>query len=231
MKSIFFLLIILPLSVAAQVNEVNSLYDLLLKKYVSNDGEVSYSNLKKDEKKLDQYLLWLAKNEPNNSVSKNEKLAYWINAYNAFTLKLIIRNFPVNSITELDNGKPWDTKWIKIGNKTYSLNNIEHDVIRKNFKEPRIHFALNCAARSCPPLRNKAYTAKNLDVELDEQTKRFINNDSFNIINKKQLKVSKLFDWYSKDFVDVQVFLKKYKSSDTSAKLTFKEYDWSLNGK
>ena len=89
-----------------------------------------------------------------------KKMAYWINVYNAFTIKMIVDNYPVSSITKLHGGKPWDVKWIELGEKKYSLNEIEHNILRPQFKDARIHFAVNCAAQSCPPILNKAWTEK-----------------------------------------------------------------------
>ena len=158
-------------------------------------------------------------------------MAFWINAYNAFTVKLIVDNYPVASITKLDGGKPWDRKWIKIGDKTYSLNNIENDILRPQFKDARIHFAVNCAAQSCPPLLNKAWTADNLESNFEKQAKAFVNNPKFNTISAKNVKVSKIFDWYKADFGNLIDFLNKYASTNINgnAKVEYVEYDWALN--
>jgi len=138
----------------------------LLKTHVSSKGKVNYAGFKADQSRLDTYLAILSNNPPQKDWSRDKKLAYWINLYNGYTIRLVISNYPIKSITELDDGKPWDRKWIKVGSKTYSLNNIENDIIRPQFKEPRIHFAVNCASYSCPRLRAEAYTAKRLDQQL-----------------------------------------------------------------
>ena len=170
-------------------------------------------------------------NAPQSTWSKEEQLAYWINAYNAFTVKLILDNPSVKSIKDLHGGKPWDVKWIKIGTKTYSLNGIENDIIRPQFKEPRIHFAVNCAAKSCPPLLNKAWTAQNLNTNLEQQAKLFINNTKFNQITANEVKVSRIFEWYSSDFGNLIDYLNKYSSVkiNAKAKVTFIDYNWALN--
>lgn len=208
-------------------------FDALLAAYVSSKGVVNYNGFKSDIGKLDAYLSDLDKNTIAADWSRNEKLAYWINAYNAFTIKLILDNYPVSSIQDIAGGKPWDKKWIKLGGKTYSLNQIENDIIRPEFKEPRIHFAVNCAAQSCPPLGNKAFTAENLNSLLEKQTKSFINNSKYNTINANGAKVSKIFDWYGADFGNKQAFLNKYSSTKiaASAEITYSEYDWALNNK
>jgi len=206
-------------------------WNTLLSKYVSPTGTVNYGALKKNESKLDAYLNLLEQTPPSSEWSNNKQLAYWINAYNAYTVKLILNNYPVSSITNLHGGKPWDQQWINIAGKTYSLNDIEHKIIRPQFKEPRIHFAVVCAAKSCPPLLNKAFTEQNIDQLLDQITKAFINNSVSNTINAKEVQVSKIFDWYGEDFGDLIGYLNKYSSTkiNSGAKISFKDYDWSLN--
>ena len=206
-------------------------FDALLKKYVNGDGNVDYAGLKQDESKLDTYLTTLSETAPQNNWTRNERLAYWINAYNGYTLKLILDNYPVKSIMDINGGKPWDKKWVNIGGRSYSLNNLEHDVIRPRFKEPRIHFALVCAAASCPPLANRAFTASNLNSLLESRTKGFLNSDKYNTIAADKAEVSSLFDWYGEDFGDVRDYLNKYAATplNEGAPITFRDYDWSLN--
>jgi len=207
-------------------------FDALLSKYVSNNGVVNYAGFKNNVSKLDTYLDALT-NTKLSSLSKNEKLAFWINAYNAYTIKLILNNYPVNSITDLEGGKPWDKKWINLDGKTLSLNNIENDIIRPTFNEPRIHFAVNCAAKSCPPLLNKAWTASNLESNFEKQTKKFVNNSQYNNISASSIKISQIFNWYKVDFGNVVSFLNKYSNVkiDANAQVEHLEYDWALNKK
>ena len=146
---------------------------MLLKKHVNSKGNVNYAAFKKDEAALDAYLDQLQSNPVDRNMSKNERLAYWINVYNAFTIKLILDNYPLNSIKDLEGGKPWDKVFIKLGNTSYSLNMVENEVIRKRFTEPRIHFAVNCAAASCPPLLNDAFYPDRLTNQLAERTASF----------------------------------------------------------
>ena len=208
-------------------------WDELLSKYVSADGKVNYQGLKGEEGKLDSYLEQLASNPVSEEWSRAEQMAYWINAYNAYTIKLILDNYPLKSIMDLDGGKPWDRKWINLDGKTLSLNDIEHVIIRPKFKDPRIHFAVNCAAKSCPPIPNQAFTAENLDKLLDERTKSFINNENYNEISDGQVKVSSIFDWYGEDFGNLTAYLNKYSNTKISedAEVGFLEYDWALNQK
>jgi hypothetical protein len=218
------------LMVEAEAKPDHDLFNQLLKKYVKN-GKVNYSGIIKDKAQLETYLDQLRKSAPGKSWSRDEQLAYWINAYNAFTIKLIVDNYPVNSIMDISNGKPWDVNWIKIGGKAYSLNDIENSIIRPQFKEPRIHFAVNCAAISCPPLASEAFTAVNLDALLEKQTRAFISNNKFNTIASSEVEISKIFEWYAGDFSNLISFLNKYSDQEinASAKVKFKEYDWTLN--
>jgi hypothetical protein len=207
-------------------------WNILLQKYVSTDGVVNYEHMQKEEAVIEAYINKLGKNTPEKSWGENEKLAYWINLYNASTVSLILKNYPLKSIREI--GDPWDIVSVKVGGKEYSLNDIEHNIIRKEFNEPRIHFALVCAAKSCPLLLNEAYEADKLDKQLQQQGVKFINNPKKNEIATVNIKISKLFDWYKGDFTKQGSLIKflngfaKTKISD-DAKIDFMDYDWSLN--
>lgn len=217
-----------PTEVAAPSHEA---WDALLQKHVNSSGKVNYAGFKADQSKLDAYLKKLSDNPVQSSWSRNEKLAYWINAYNAYTVKLIVDHYPVKSIKDIYGGDPWSKKWIKLGSKTYSLNQIENEIIRPQFKEPRIHFAVNCAAKSCPPLLNRAWTSDKLNTYFDQQAKAFINNPAYNKISAKKVQVSKIFEWYGSDFGNLPGYLNKYATTkiSSSAKVEFLEYDWALN--
>lgn len=208
----------------------HSTWNDLLQKHVSSNGKVNYKGLKSDKVKLENYLLTIKENAPTSDWSKNEKLAYWINVYNAFTVKLIVDNYPLKSITDLD--KPWDKKWIDIDGKTYSLGNVENDILRK-MGESRIHFAINCASFSCPNLLNEAFTADKLSAQLRKVTKDFFNDETKNELTDGDLKVSKLFEWYAIDFSngDIIGYINKYsgKTISPDSKLSYLEYSWKLN--
>jgi len=220
-----------PVDLPAKPN--HEAWDALIKTYISSSGVVNYSGLKGKESTLDAYLKDLADNPPAADWGRNETMAYWINAYNAFTVKLILKNWPVKSIMDLHGGKAWDVKWIDLGAKSYSLNNIEHDILRKRYPDPRIHFAVNCAASSCPPIHNRAFTASNLKGTLERLAKNFINNGKYNTITYDKVKVSKIFEWYASDFGDLKVYLNKYANTSIAESTTigYKAYDWALNGK
>ena len=212
----------------------HSIWNTLLIKNVSASGKVNYKGFISSKADLQQYLDLLSANPPASSWPKNERLAYWINAYNAFTVKLIIDNYPLKSIMDLDQGKPWDKSFIRIGGKSYSLNQIEHDIIRKQFNEPRIHFAVNCASISCPKLLNEAYTAAKLNGQLTKQTRSYINNPQENRLSTNSAEISSLFDWYKVDFTKAGSlidFINSYSKVQVnpSANISFKNYNWALN--
>jgi hypothetical protein len=206
-------------------------WNALLQRYVNTAGNVNYSGFKSAEGQLDTYLASLTTTPPTKNWSREETMAYWINSYNAYTIKLILDNYPVKKITDLHGGEPWDVKWIKIDGKNYSLNNIEHNILRARYNDPRIHFAVNCAAASCPPIPNKAFTAENLNSLMTSRTRAFIRNDIYNTITADKVQVSKIFDWYSEDFGDLRAYLNKYATTAIPAGTTidFREYDWTLN--
>ena len=207
----------------------HSAWNDLLKKHVSATGKVNYKTFKADLELLDAYMRSLNESAPTESASKEERLAYWINAYNAVTVRLIITNYPISSITKLDGGKTWDVKRYTNGSKKLSLNDIENTILRP-MGDARIHFALNCAAKSCPPLLNEAFTSENVNKLLEQRTRQFINSTR-TVIEKDEVKVSKIFDWYGKDFGNVVDFVNKYAKTKAvkTAKVTFVDYDWSLN--
>tara|TARA_B110000046_G_scaffold25332_3_gene24853 strand:- start:45755 stop:46474 length:720 start_codon:yes stop_codon:yes gene_type:complete len=211
----------------------HSPWDRLLQKNVSMQGNVNYEGLKKDQVALDAYLNSLSAIVPDASWSKNEAMAYWINAYNAFTVKLMLNNYPLKSIMNINSGKAWDLKFIVIKAEKYSLNNIEHDILREKFFDPRIHFAVNCASISCPKLSSTAFYAEKLDDKLDKVAKEFINNSSKNEITASKATISKLFDWYKDDFMrngTVADYINKYSITKlTTNQISYKEYNWNIN--
>ena len=219
----------------------NSVYAELLQKYVKN-GFVDYRGLKNNEQKLDQYLKILEKTDPS-SLTRKEQFAFYINTYNAWTIKLILTKYPdVNSIKDLGSffSSPWKKKIVRVNGKVLTLDNIEHDILRPLFKDPRVHFAVNCASKSCPPLRAEPYQGSKLDRQLDEVTKAFINDSSRNKVEGDILWVSKIFSWYGEDFNGgIEGFFLKYAQGALKEQITEKrgqlkikylDYDWSLNG-
>lgn len=227
--------------VVAQSNAPSQVvFDKLLKKHVSPEGKVDYKGFIKDSILFNNYLKTLSKYPPNeNSWSLNEQKAYWINVYNAFTIKLIIDNYPVKSIKDLGGflykvNTAWDIQFIKIGDETFDLNNIEHQKLRRTFNDPRIHFALVCASKSCPKLINEAYTAQKLEQQLDQAGRDFMKNTFRNKISPNKVEISSIFKWYTGDFTEngsLIDFLNKYSpvKINSYASISYLDYDWSLN--
>ena len=178
----------------------------------------------------------LKKDSPQSSWSKEKEMAYWINMYNAFTIYSILEKYPVSSIMDIEGGKIWDNKKIIVDGKSLTLNIIEKEKLLKRFKEPRVHFAVNCAAASCPPLLNKAWTEDNVLRYFSKRAKAFINNSKYNSLSEKSIEISQIFNWYAGDFGGsdkVLSYIKKYSETDisSSAKVKFKQYNWNLNNK
>lgn len=210
------------------------LFDELLKKYVSDNGNVDYEGFKNSREKLLGYISILQNTFPKFDKlkpSKEQKLAYWINAYNALTIDLILQNYPLKSIKDID--KPWDQRLWKFGNKWLNLNDIEHQILRK-MDEPRIHFAIVCASFSCPKLQNTAFTVSDIETQLTTATKEFLDDSTKNYISQNNLRLSKILKWFAKDFKtngSLIDFLNKYTEIEISskAKKSFKDYNWDLN--
>ncbi|MCJ7686762.1 MAG: DUF547 domain-containing protein [Desulfobacteraceae bacterium] len=220
----------------------NRIYAELLGKYVKN-GLVNYQGFKNEEAKLDQYLKVLESTD-TKALSLDEQFAFYINAYNAWTIKLILTGYPgVKSIKDLGSffSGPWKKKICRIDGEVISLDQIEHEILRSTFKDPRVHFTINCAARSCPPLRSDPYQGAILDQQLNEMASAFINDPSRNRLERNTLYVSKIFDWFEEDFNgDVIGFILKYakgglkkglESNKGDTVIKYLDYDWSLNAK
>ena len=209
----------------------HSAWNVLLQKYVDSEGHVNYRGFKNNRSGLNEYISSLGENMPNDSWSKNDKLAYWINAYNALTVDLIVRNYPLKSIKDINN--PWDQRLWQLGSKWYNLDEIEHQILRK-MNEPRIHFGIVCASFSCPKLLNEAFIASRLEEQLTRATREFLADSKRNNISANEVKLSKIFQWFSKDFKQNGTlidFLNRYSEITIApnAKKRFKDYNWDLN--
>ena len=244
-----FLLLLLfsagPAFSGAGEAEIHHQYELLLQTHV-RDGVVDYLGFKEDEKLLDQYLDTLNRTDPE-ILAGDQKLAFYINSYNAYTIKLILDNFkdgsPPTSIKKIGTlfTSPWKISFAKIAGKVYSLDNIEHDIIRKEWNEPRIHFAVNCASKSCPPLISEPYWGASLDAQLESSTRAFLTDTNMNYLEGETLYVSSIFKWYGEDFKDdpVQFILdhtegelhERIVQLGKEVRVKYLDYDWSLNGK
>ncbi len=242
-KNISILLLIMSVFIGYSQDGVShKSYDELLQKYVNDQGMVDYKGLKSERAKLKSYLSVLESNPPKDSWTRDQKLAYWINAYNAFTLELILRHYPVKSIKDIGStikipfvSTAWDVKFINIGEEEYDLNNLEHGIIRKEFEEPRIHFALVCAAVSCPKLQNRAYLPEKLEEQLTKAAEDFLANPNKNEFKSaKKAELSKLFNWYGGDFKNdgtLIEYINQYAPTklEKNANIDWKDYNWALN--
>lgn len=252
MKSIFlFIFLIFILNIAHAEDALHSSdqhhveWSELLAKHVV-DGVVNYTAFRGDIAVLNNYLDVLDNTHPSELPEK-ERLAFYINAYNAYTVKLILDNFkdgnPVASIKDLGGffSTPWKKEFCRVGGELLSLDNIEHDIIRPQFKDARVHFGVNCASKSCPRLISAAYEGNVLDNQLDENSRFFINDRKFNYMKEDTLYISKIFKWFSEDFGDNVVdFIKQYadepllqqiESAGVDISVKYLPYDWTLNGK
>lgn len=213
-------------------------FDELLKKHVNNRGQVNYVGFKQTDRSVfDGYLQKLA-TAGLASMGLKEKLAFWINAYNAFVIQAVIKRYPLKSV--MDYPEFFKEKAYTIAGKQYSLDDIENAVIRPGFSEARIHFALVCAAKSCPILQNSAYTTSTLEDKLDRGAKAYLNDKSQNYIdaNTNTLYLSQLFSWFSGDFEkqsgSVVGFVGQYlehsgKGGLAGYSVKYLNYDWQLN--
>ncbi|MBT8281450.1 MAG: DUF547 domain-containing protein [Muriicola sp.] len=211
----------------------HSAWTKLLQENVTKEGFVDYPGFMKKKAELEAYLNYLGNNEPSARESKSEKLAFYINLYNAATVHLILENYPLKSIKDIDN--PWGEKRIRLGSDRVSLSKIEFGILRK-MNEPRIHFAINCASYSCPKLMETAFTARGIELQLQQATMGFINDNSKNRISKEEVQLSPIFKWYRGDFTQnssLIEYLQPFTRIDLqeNTKLSYLPYDWSLNEK
>jgi hypothetical protein len=225
----------------------HSAFERLLKAHVA-DGRVDYDAFARAPE-FPRYLGRLAAARPH-AMSPPEELSYWINVYNAYTIRLVNAHQERQSIRNINKTLgvikamgPWKEEIVRAGGKTMSLDHVEHEIIRKRFREPRIHFALVCAAVSCPPLRREAYTGERLEAQLEDQARIFIGRSP----DKNRVDVahatahlSPIFTWFKEDFgPDLGRFLARYVPEPSARALLesgrFKvvetPYDWSLNSK
>jgi hypothetical protein len=227
---------------ATLVSVDNSIYADLLDKYVDK-GRVDYDGFKKEEARLDNYLK-LLEGVRSAELSRDERFAFYTNAYNAWTIKLILSKYPeIESIKDLGSlfKSPWKRKIVRIDGEVLTLDNVEHDILRPRFKDARVHFVINCAAHSCPPLGDEPLRGTDLDTQLDEATRKFINNPKRNYLDENILYVSKIFKWFAEDFNDDLIsfivryakdeFEKNLEASKDRIKVKYLPYDWSLNNR
>lgn len=230
---------------ASDFDHSHALFGKVLRTFVE-DGSVDYAGLERNPADLKAYLGRLASisKKEFRDWSEPEQIAFLCNLYNAATLQLIIDHYPVESIKKI-GGRwkgPWKQEVVSLFGEKVTLDHVEHDLIRKDYKEPRVHFALVCAARSCPPLRGEPYTPEKLDEQLEDQGRIFMNAPSKNRVDleNRTVYLSKIFKWFSGDFEEasgsVLAFVRPYFPEDISKQLEdgefaveYMDYDWALN--
>ncbi len=231
--------------VRGEFDHSHATFDGVLKQHVKNE-KVDYAALQKNPAALNTYLDTLAAVPESSykSWEKDQQMAYLINLYNAATLKLVIDHYPVNSIRDIakSKGGPWKQKVVRLFGNNQNLDYIEHVLLRPKFKDPRVHFAVNCASIGCPALRAGAFQADKLSSQLDEQGRVFLRDTSKNRLDvkSKTLHLSAIFDWFKADFTgksgSVEKFVAPYLSESDAKivlggglKMSSIDYDWSLN--
>lgn len=224
----------------AKSSDINGPYNAFLETYVKpTDGInlVAYQDVSEaDAAALQTYIENLANMEVSG-FSDSEIMAYWFNLYNAVTLDLILDNYPVDSIEDIKD--PWSQKLVNVRGATMTLDEIEHETLRENYDEPRIHFAVNCASIGCPNLKTTAWNAETLEADLQQAAKDYISSPRGIMVNNGEIRASKIFDWYEEDFgeneEEVLTYLSQFASGgkktamQNANEINDYEYDWSLN--
>ncbi|MGJ8655466.1 MAG: DUF547 domain-containing protein [Akkermansiaceae bacterium] len=227
---------IISISALSASAQAYSNYNTLLKKYAKADG-VNYKSWAAntaDKKELDKLLAQWSKVD-STKLAKKEQAAFRINLYNAAMLDTVLDHYPLKSVTKLGAKEfaIFDAKIIKTPNGTISLNTLEKKVLLKDFHDPRIHFAVNCASVSCPPLRSEAFNAGDLESQLNEQAIQFSNSSRAVVMSGSNAKYSQLFQWYEKDFgtKNPAIYLNKFRTKklNTKTDISWIPYNWDLN--
>lgn len=249
--SIVSIVLTAPIVQAARVD--HAIFDAVLKEHVS-DGRADYKNLCSD-KRLGGYLKELS-NADMAGLTEQEEIALWLNAYNAYMLKIVCDHYPLKNLNRLHFGglvtaallgkTVWDRRVAVVGGEKYTLKKLDHGIIRTKFKDPRLQFGMSCGAVSCPPLRSQAYTADQLDEQLNDQAKRFFNDPILNTfgLKSKNAQLSPIMNWnahyFGKGLVEVLAFIAQFVPSDVGQSLkehpeewtvTYGEYDLTVNDK
>ncbi len=219
----------------------HSEFDAVVRTFVDGDGMVNYRALVADHTGLDRYIATLASADLD-AMERDERLALLLNAYNAFTLALVIEHWHIGAIKDIPEERRWKAARWNLGGRTVSLDTIEHEMIRPVFGDPRVHFALVCAGRDCPPLRGEAYTGWWMDAQLDDQARRFHAGERWLRFDPATgvLQLSSIYKWYAADFGEGEAGvihhaarysppLRAYLRAGKEARVQWLDYDWSLN--
>ncbi|MGR3176704.1 MAG: DUF547 domain-containing protein [Candidatus Anammoxibacter sp.] len=234
---------IAPNTFASENDDPVSGFDRVLDRHVTNDGLVDYKGLKKD-KEFFVFIKYLSDTDPDSLATDKDRLAFWINAYNAFVLFGVVEEYPIKSVLKVGTipHSFFIFKTFKTNQGKITLRKLENKKIREVFREPRIHFAINCASAGCPKLITKAYRAESLDQQLDERAKAFINNRNKNYLDREKsiLYLSRIFKWYkgdfTKDYGTLENYIAKYINKEDAefikknkVKIEYLKYGWDLN--
>jgi len=229
----------------------HSVWDGILQSYAIRNGRgFDYAGLKQEESGLDAYLQSLARADLG-SLPRNELLALFVNAYNAYTVKTILAHVEKDGPYEIESirniPRVFEREIHDVGGFVLSLDNIEHNILRPIFRDPRIHFAVNCASVSCPPLFTRAFSGSRIDEQLDSATRRVLSSPDYVRTEDDKLLVTRILDWYGEDFVDesfqgaegsLPAYINKFtppevrdwiESRSSTPQVEFMDYDWSLN--
>lgn len=231
-KNILLLVLFLSQSVAFSQYINYQFYEDFLTKYVSVDGYVDYDAIYQNQVDLNTVIKRFESLHTLKDWSTNQKLSHWINVYNVYSIKLIVDNFPINSIKDITGS--FDLRFIPFEKQYISLNHIEKEILSTTLDE-RIHFAINCASISCPNINRVPFYADTIENQLEIAAKQFINNSMKNGISKKEVKLSKIFDWFAADFLknntSIIAYINKYADTKIkdNAEITYLDYNWSLN--
>jgi Protein of unknown function, DUF547 len=222
----------LPIAQVVPATFDHALWNALLQAHVSAEGAVNYGAFAKDAR-LGEYLGKLSAAKDVNNWPRNERLAFWINAYNAFTIRLLLDHPTAKSIKDIDS--PWKKKFFNLNGVLTNLDHVEHQELREKLGDERIHFAIVCASISCPSLWNRAFTAEGLEKQLDDAARRFINDPKRNVLGAKP-QLSEIFNWFKGDFTKkggLAEYINRYAATPipVNASIRYLDYDWSLNGK
>lgn len=231
-KSLIFLLLLISTVLSAQdTSKFFDSADNFFQAYVEN-GKLKYAEIKQNPKAL-SYLMEEAKNIEVSIENPDQYKAFWINSYNLAVISGILRTYPVSSPMDIDGF--FDEISYEIGGKNVTLNSIENDLLRAKFPEPRFHFVLVCAAKSCPPIISEAYRPETLEKQLQRQTEKAMNNPQFVQVQKDKVLFSEIMKWYEQDFTNngqtLIEFANKYRKTPipNNFKTGFYKYNWKLN--
>jgi len=251
MKRFCFLICIVFCASAFAFDHSHSVWDGLLKKNVmvlagGKASQLRYAAMAQERGALDRYLQEISSVTESefSRWTREQQMAFLVNAYNAFMVEKVLSRYPdIKSIWDFGKlfGNPFKDRFFVLLNKSFSLDEIEHEILRKRYRDPRVHYALNCASVGCPMLREEAYVGERLEAQLDEQARRFLSDRSRNRIREGRLEVSRIFDWFQEDFAPLQEYFARHaplltrdpvlerQIAQGSVPVSFLDYDWTLN--